>query len=187
MLGLGTGTRSGARLGVLAASAALVVAMLPAANVLAANETLTFAIQPGGAVSGSAFAIQPQLTLNTPASGGTVSLAIGPGSPSGTLVGCVAPSFDASTGTIAFTGCRIDKAGTGYVLVATWSLNGSVTQTSAAFNVSATAFAKLQLLVPGETAAPGTATGKTGTPVAQAARQPPSTSPSTRSMRNGTR
>ena len=167
MLGLGTGTRSGARLGVLAASVALVISMLPAANVLAAGETLTFAVQPGGAVSGAAFTAQPQLTLNTPASGGTVSLALGPGSPSGTLVGCVAPNFDASTGTIAFSGCRIDKAGAGYVLVATWSLNGSVTQTSAAFTVSAGAFAKLQLLVPGETAAPGTTTGKTGTPSPQ--------------------
>ena len=29
------------------------------------------------------------------------------------------------------------------------------------------AFAKLQLLVPGETASPGSATGKTGTPTAQ--------------------
>src|SRR6266851_2028853 len=35
--------------------------------------------------------------------------------------------------------------------------------------VSAGAFAKLQLLVPGESAAPGTASGKTGTPVAQIA------------------
>src|SRR6185503_10622902 len=35
--------------------------------------------------------------------------------------------------------------------------------------VSAGAFVKLQLLVPGETAAPGTATGKTGTPTARGA------------------
>jgi hypothetical protein len=167
MLGLGTGTRSGARLGVLAASVALVISMLPAANVLAAGETLTFTVQPGGAVSGAAFTIQPQVTLNTPASGGTVSLAIGPGSPSGTLVGCLVPTFDASTGTFTFSGCRIDQAGAGYVLVATWSLNGSVTRTSTTFTVSAGAFAKLQVLVPGETAAPGTATGKTGTPSPQ--------------------
>ncbi len=169
MLGLGTGTRSGARLGVLAALTALVIAMLPTANVLAAVETLTFSTQPGGAVSGAPFTIQPQLTLSTSAPGGTVSLAIGPGSPSGTLVGCTAPNFDATHDTITFAGCRIDKAGAGYVLVATWSLNGSVTRTSAAFAVSAGAFSKLQLLVPGETAAPGTATGKTGTPAPQSA------------------
>src|SRR5262249_22485668 len=36
--------------------------------------------------------------------------------------------------------------------------------TSPAITVTASALAKLQLLVPGETSAPGTATGKTGTP-----------------------
>ena len=41
--------------------------------------------------------------------------------------------------------------------------------TSGAISVSAGAFARLQLLVPGETAAPGTPSGKTGTPSAQAA------------------
>src|SRR5439155_22411202 len=35
--------------------------------------------------------------------------------------------------------------------------------------VTASAFAKLQLLLPGETVAPGTASGKTGTPNAQIA------------------
>src|SRR5207247_4166960 len=38
--------------------------------------------------------------------------------------------------------------------------------TSSSFIVSAGEFTKLQLLVPGETAAPGTVTGKTGTPSA---------------------
>src|SRR5213078_2311756 len=41
--------------------------------------------------------------------------------------------------------------------------------TSPSITVNVGAFVKLQLLVPGETAAPGTATGKTGTPSAQAA------------------
>src|SRR5207244_9639944 len=41
--------------------------------------------------------------------------------------------------------------------------------TSAAVTVNAGAFAKLQLLAPGETPAPGTASGKTGTPTAQIA------------------
>src|SRR5207244_9319443 len=39
--------------------------------------------------------------------------------------------------------------------------------TSPSITVNAGAFAKLQLLVPGETAAPGTATGKNGTPAGQ--------------------
>ncbi len=41
--------------------------------------------------------------------------------------------------------------------------------TSPAITVNAGAFTKLQLLVPGETAIPGSATGKTGTPTAQTA------------------
>src|SRR6185295_4687045 len=41
--------------------------------------------------------------------------------------------------------------------------------TSPSITVNAGAFVKMQLLVPGETAAPGTATGKTGTPTAQTA------------------
>src|SRR5439155_428550 len=41
--------------------------------------------------------------------------------------------------------------------------------TSSAITANSGPFTKLQLLVPGETAAPGTATGKTGTPTAQTA------------------
>src|SRR5204863_2459260 len=44
---------------------------------------------------------------------------------------------------------------------------GKTANTSPAMTVNAGAIVKLQLLVPGETAAPGTATGKTGTPTAQ--------------------
>src|SRR5207237_318305 len=48
--------------------------------------------------------------------------------------------------------------------------DGSKTSnTSPSVTVTAGAFVKVQLLVPGETAAPGTATGKTGTPTVQAA------------------
>src|SRR5207247_3174992 len=58
-------------------------------------------------------------------------------------------------------------------LATTISLNFTATGLTAATSgniaVSPAAFAKLQLLVPGEIAAPGTATGKTGTPTAQSA------------------
>src|SRR5213078_1844724 len=48
--------------------------------------------------------------------------------------------------------------------------DGSKTaNTSPSITVNAGAFVKMQLLVPGETAAPGTATGKTGTPTNQVA------------------
>src|SRR5262249_50673048 len=46
---------------------------------------------------------------------------------------------------------------------------GIASNTSSSISVNAGAFTKLQLLTPGETAAPGTASGKTGTPAAQTA------------------
>ena len=46
---------------------------------------------------------------------------------------------------------------------------GSQTGTSSTLTVNPGPFTKLQLLVPGETAAPGTPTGKTGTPLEQRA------------------
>src|ERR1051325_10942027 len=55
-------------------------------------------------------------------------------------------------------------------LTATDVTDGSKTNnTSPAITVNAGALAKLQLLVPGETPVPGTASGKTGTPTAQTA------------------
>jgi hypothetical protein len=45
---------------------------------------------------------------------------------------------------------------------------GKTSNTSPSITVNAGAFAKMQLLVPGETADPGTPTGKTGTPTGQA-------------------
>jgi hypothetical protein len=55
-------------------------------------------------------------------------------------------------------------------LTASDATDGTKTaNTSPALTVSAGAFTKLQLLVPGETAAPGTGSGKSGTPSAQAA------------------
>src|SRR5207247_1003803 len=47
--------------------------------------------------------------------------------------------------------------------------NTKTANTSASITVNAGPFAKLQLLLPGETAAPGTATGKTGSPTSQTA------------------
>jgi hypothetical protein len=48
-----------------------------------------------------------------------------------------------------------------------FSSSGLTNATSANIVVSPAAFTQLQLLVPGETAAPGSASGKTGTPSAQ--------------------
>src|SRR5207245_9669364 len=61
----------------------------------------------------------------------------------------------------------------GWTLTATDVTDGSKTAyTSPAIQVNAGAFAKLQLLAPGETATPGTTNGKTGTPSGQNAGSP---------------
>src|SRR5204862_4442337 len=55
-------------------------------------------------------------------------------------------------------------------LTASDSSNGAVANsTSPLITVNAGPFAKLQILAPGETASPGSSTGKTGTPAAQTA------------------
>src|SRR5207247_5355844 len=63
----------------------------------------------------------------------------------------------------------LKTAGTN-TITATDSTDGTKTaNTSSGIPVNATTFAKIQLLVPGETAAPGSTNGKTGTPNAQTA------------------
>src|SRR5439155_149642 len=66
-----------------------------------------------------------------------------------------------------FSGLSITTAGTGYKLHA---VDGGLTASdSSTFNITAGSFTKHQLLVPGETAAPGTASRKSGTPDPQTA------------------
>src|SRR2546430_505374 len=62
------------------------------------------------------------------------------------------------------------KTAGSWTVTATDITDGTKTaNTSPAIAINAAAFVKLQLLVPGETAAPGTATGKTGAPSARTA------------------
>ena len=64
---------------------------------------------------------------------------------------------------------RLNTAGS-WTVTATDVTDGSKTaNTSSAIPVNLGAFAQLQVLLPGETAAPGTPTGKTGSPTAQTA------------------
>src|SRR5206468_140554 len=98
----------------------------------------------------------------------TVTLSAGTGPLTGTTTLDIGTS--AGNGTVTFTNLQIDAVGTGKQLTATAS--GMTNAVSASFGVSAGFFSKLQLLVPGETAAPGTASGKTGTPNPQAAGTP---------------
>jgi Big-like domain-containing protein/lamin tail-like protein len=60
-------------------------------------------------------------------------------------------------------------AGTVHTVTATDGAESSIAGTSADITTVPGPFAKLQLLVPGETAAPGTTSGKTGTPTAHTA------------------
>ena len=61
----------------------------------------------------------------------------------------------------AATSCGGTAAGS-YTVTGIYTVNGA--QGAASLTVTAGSFARLQLLAPGETAAPGTASGKTGTP-----------------------
>ena len=107
---------------------------------------LTFTVQPGGGTGGTNWATQPRVAmqdalgntvLNSPAS---VSLAITSGTgTSGAVLTC-APRTTAS-GIATFSGCRIDKAGTGYTLTA--SSGSLATDVSAPFAVNVGAASKL--------------------------------------------
>jgi hypothetical protein len=126
--------RGSSKLGAILGSLFLVAMLLPGAALAA---TLTFTTPPAGATGGVPFPTQPKVTISLPdATSGTVSLAIGTNPSAGTLSGCAPSILDSTTGTFTFSGCRIDKAGTGYTLVATWSTDGAVTATSAPFNVA---------------------------------------------------
>jgi hypothetical protein len=81
---------------------------------------------------------------------------------SGTLQGTV--SATAVNGVATFANLSHNVANT---INLTFSSSGLSGATSDNIVVNAGAFTKLQLLVPGETAAPGTAGGKSGTPSGQ--------------------
>src|ERR1043165_6050679 len=71
-------------------------------------------------------------------------------------------------GTKAFS-ITLKTGGSSTTTASDFTNPGMAANTSSAVTVNAGAFAKLQLLVPGETASPGSATGKTGTPNVQSA------------------
>ena len=117
---------------------------------------LVFTTQPSAAHGGTAFGTQPTVTIED-AGGNTVStdtnaitLAIGTNPSAGTLSGCSATTV---AGVAAFSGCKIDAAGTGYTLTAT-DATDSLSKTSAAFNVTVGPAAQLVF-----TTQPGNGTG----------------------------
>jgi hypothetical protein len=106
-----------------------------------AASKLAFSTQPAGASGGTALSTQPTVTIQDAAgdpvttNASTVTLAIAPGTPSsggpGTLSACT--STGEWNGVFSFSGCAIDKAGTGYKLIATDGERTSAT--SAPFTV----------------------------------------------------
>jgi len=145
----------------------------------ASADRLVFTTEPAAATAGAPFGVQPVLrtrdvfgsdsTAGLPGSQlVTVTLTSGTGELLGTATADI--GTNAGNGVVTFTDLQINAAGSGKQLTATSP--GLYDAVSSLFTVNPGAFAKLQLLVPGESAAPATATGKIGTPVAQSATVP---------------
>jgi hypothetical protein len=97
--------------------------------------------------------------------GVTLSLNTGGGTLAGTLTGTIT----AGTSSVTISGATYTKAESGVVLTATRTSGDILTAgNSSSFTVNHGAFAGLQVLMPGESAAPGTASGKSGSPSVQA-------------------
>jgi trimeric autotransporter adhesin len=117
---------------------------------------LVFTTQPAGATGGTAFTTQPVLTARD-ANGntvldynGSVALSLTGGTAGAALSGCAGTL---RSGVTTFSGCKIDKAGTAYVLGAR---DGALSASSASFNVTVGAAAQLLF-----TTQPAGATGAT--------------------------
>jgi hypothetical protein len=122
--------------------------------------SLSVTTQPSGATGGSAFTTQPTVTLYdaggnvATGSTATVTLAIGANPAGGTLTGCRATTVG---GVASFSGCAIDKAGTGYTLVA--SESGLNSLPSSPFTVAVGAPARLVFIAQPTSAVAGQAFG----------------------------
>jgi hypothetical protein len=127
----------------------------------------------GNQIAGTPFGIK--ITAQD-ASSNTVTSFIGTAAVS-TTNSAFAPGTPTTTanfvsGTITIPSLTLTKAAGTVSIAARNSAATAETGTSATFNVAAAAASQLQLLLPGELAAPATATGKTGTPTAVAAGKP---------------
>ena len=100
---------------------------------------LSFTTQPGGAVAGTAFTTQPVVSVKDAAGNlvttynGPINLTVGAGSPTGQLT-CTTNPIPAVAGVATFAGCKIDRGGSGFTLVA--STDSLTSTTSSAFTVN---------------------------------------------------
>ncbi|MBK7611220.1 MAG: hypothetical protein IPJ15_08125 [Actinomycetales bacterium] len=98
-----------------------------------------FTTDPSSGNGGSALASQPVVVIRDAGGNGaagsvTLSLAAGFGTPGARLTCAGGSTVSAVGGTASFTGCRVDKAGAGYRLLATIDGAG-VTRLSASFDI----------------------------------------------------
>ncbi len=120
---------------------------------------LAFAVNPGNGTGGSPLSTQPQVLIEDSSGNqvsgdsSTVTLAIGNNPGGGTLSGCSSTTVN---GLATFSGCAIDKIGTGYTLTATDAADNLTTpsQPSGTFNITPGPAAKLAFATsPGTTVA----------------------------------
>jgi hypothetical protein len=131
---------------------------------------LAFGVQPSDAAAGAA--ITPAVTVEIKDASGnrittatnTVTISIGTNPGGGTLSGTLSKA--AVAGVATFTDLYYNKAET---ITLSFSSSGLTGTNSGSIVVSAGAFEKLQVLLPGETAAPGTPAGKSGSASTQTA------------------
>ena len=144
-----------------------VVSLMPAII----TDKLAITSVPGSATAGSAFSVtvQSQNAAGTPVTV-TVDTAISlASSGTGTLTGNTATIL-AGQSSVTLSAIQYSKAEALTLSASSssgYSLNASAASSS--ITVGAGGFTKLQLLMPGESASPGSATGETGTPMAQMA------------------
>jgi hypothetical protein len=100
---------------------------------------LAFSVQPGGATAGSLLNPQPTVQVLddngtlVPTYSGTITLTLTEGSPGAILNGTT--SVQVLNGVASFTNLSIDRAGNGFILLA--SASGLVSSQSLSFNISA--------------------------------------------------
>ncbi|GMU40253.1 MAG: transcriptional regulator FtrA [Chloroflexota bacterium] len=107
-------------------------------SVRAPQPRLAFERQPSGAVADQAFTIQPRVevrdgTTRITSSSATVTLSLKAGTGTAGAV-LTSSATSAAAGLVTFSGVKIDRAGTGYVLMAS---SGSMTVESEPFDVAA--------------------------------------------------
>jgi hypothetical protein len=137
-------------------------------NPAAASQLVLQTAPPASAIAGEAFVPQPVVWIEDPygnlrtADSRTVTAVRVAGSL--TLAGTT--NIAAVGGVVTFTNLAYNKAETISIL---FTNSGLTSVSSAGIAVSPAPFAKLQVLLPGESAAAGTGSGKTGSPSAQTA------------------